>query len=161
MKLTDASKPGNFKSRSKPGFRFKMKQTFGDGGMAMIQEAIKKAPRKERKAAASKLIDTVKAALTAKQMAAQQAQAAPPQAPPQAPQLPPGPPAPSGMKKGGKVEYKAMVQKEIDFFKKKGAPASMIKHEIAEKNAIVKKAIGGSVRGVGCAVKGGGRGKLV
>ena len=36
-------------------------------------------------------------------------------------------------KKGGSVkESKAMVKKEVEFFKKKGAPASMIKHEKAE-----------------------------
>lgn len=29
-------------------------------------------------------------------------------------------------------ESKAMVKKEVEFFKKKGAPASMIKHEKAE-----------------------------
>ena len=37
------------------------------------------------------------------------------------------------MKKGGMAkESKAMVKKEISFMKKKGAPASMIKHEKAE-----------------------------
>jgi len=36
-------------------------------------------------------------------------------------------------KKGGNVmESKAMVKKEVNFFKKKGAPASMVKHEEAE-----------------------------
>lgn len=36
-------------------------------------------------------------------------------------------------RKGGSVkESKAMVKKEVEFFKKKGAPASMIKHEQAE-----------------------------
>lgn len=36
-------------------------------------------------------------------------------------------------KKGGEMkESKAMVKKEISFMKKKGAPASMIKHEKAE-----------------------------
>jgi hypothetical protein len=39
----------------------------------------------------------------------------------------------SGMKKGGMAkESKMMVKKEIEFMKKKGAPASMIKHEKAE-----------------------------
>ena len=33
-------------------------------------------------------------------------------------------------------ESKAMVKKEIAFFKKKGAPKSMIKHEVAELKAI-------------------------
>jgi hypothetical protein len=38
-----------------------------------------------------------------------------------------------GMKRGGEMkESKAMVKKEVSFFKKKGAPASMIKHEKAE-----------------------------
>jgi len=38
-----------------------------------------------------------------------------------------------GLKKGGTVkESKAMVGKEVAFFKKKGAPASMMKHEKAE-----------------------------
>ena len=38
-----------------------------------------------------------------------------------------------GMKGGGAMkESKAMVKKEVEFFKKKGAPASMIKHEKAE-----------------------------
>ena len=37
------------------------------------------------------------------------------------------------MKKGGDVkESKAMVKKEVEFMKKKGAPASMIKHEKTE-----------------------------
>jgi hypothetical protein len=58
------------------------------------------------------------------------------------------------------MESKKMMQKEIDFFKKKGAPKSMIEHEIAEKNAmkcggkVKKMAKGGSVRGTGCAIKG-------
>ena len=33
------------------------------------------------------------------------------------------------------TESKAMMNKEIAFMKKKGAPKSMIKHEEAEKNA--------------------------
>ena len=33
---------------------------------------------------------------------------------------------------GGMAESKAMVKKEMSFMKKKGAPASMIKHEKAE-----------------------------
>ena len=33
---------------------------------------------------------------------------------------------------GGMAESKAMVKKEIGFMKKKGAPKSMIKHEMAE-----------------------------
>ena len=52
--------------------------------------------------------------------------------------------------KGGEMaESKAMVKKEIDFFKKKGAPASMIKHEKAEAKGYAK---GGSIDG--CAQRG-------
>jgi hypothetical protein len=50
-----------------------------------------------------------------------------------------------GLKKGGSVkESKAMVNKEVDFFKKKGAPKSMIKHEAAEAKEM-KYAKGGSI----------------
>jgi len=50
----------------------------------------------------------------------------------------------SGMKSGGAMdESKEMVKKEVAFFKKKGAPASMIKHEKAEMG--MKK--GGMARG--------------
>ena len=56
----------------------------------------------------------------------------------------------TGYKKGGEVaESKAMVKKEVEFFKKKGAPASMIKHEKAEMKGYKK---GGSVDG--CALRG-------
>ena len=80
------------------------------------------------------------------------------------------PPAmPPAMKKGGNVkESKAMMGKEVAFMKKKGAPASMLKHEKAEmgmnmggmskyakgggiesrgktKGTIIKMATGGSV----------------
>ena len=56
----------------------------------------------------------------------------------------------SGYKKGGEVaESKAMVKKEVEFFKKKGAPASMVKHEKAEMKGYKK---GGSVDG--CALRG-------
>jgi hypothetical protein len=42
-------------------------------------------------------------------------------------------------KKGGNVmESKAMVKKEVNFFKKKGAPASMVKHEEAEMKGMKK-----------------------
>ncbi len=42
-------------------------------------------------------------------------------------------------KKGGTVkESKAMVKKEVGFMKKKGAPASMIKHEMAEMKGMKK-----------------------
>lgn len=49
--------------------------------------------------------------------------------------------ADKGMKfKGGgeMKESKAMVKKEIDFMKKKGAPKSMMKHEAAEMGAMKK-----------------------
>ena len=35
-------------------------------------------------------------------------------------------------KEGGMAESKKMVKKEVSFMKKKGAPKSMIKHEMAE-----------------------------
>lgn len=52
-------------------------------------------------------------------------------------------------------DSKAMIKKEVDFMKKKGAPKSMIKHETAEAKSMgVKKlASGGSVRGYGAARK--------
>ena len=51
---------------------------------------------------------------------------------------------------GGQMkESKAMVKKEVEFFKKKGAPASMIKHEKAEMKGYKK---GGSIDG--CAQRG-------
>ena len=37
-----------------------------------------------------------------------------------------------GMRKGGKAESKAMMKKEVAFMKKKGAPKSMLKHEMKE-----------------------------
>ena len=51
-------------------------------------------------------------------------------------------------KEGGDMkESKAMMGKEIAFMKKKGAPKSMIKHEMAEagmkKGGMAKKMIGG------------------
>jgi hypothetical protein len=55
----------------------------------------------------------------------------------------------SGMKKGGMAESKAMVKKEVSFMKKKGAPKSMIKHEMAEagmkKGGMAKYAKGGMI----------------
>jgi len=65
-------------------------------------------------------------------------------------------------KEGGPVkESKKMVGKEVAFFKKKGAPKSMIKHEAAEMGAMKK---GGKVakyaRGGGIEVKGKTRGKM-
>jgi hypothetical protein len=47
--------------------------------------------------------------------------------------------------KGGEMkESKAMVKKEISFMKKKGAPKSMIKHEMAEAKGMKK---GGYAKG--------------
>ena len=71
----------------------------------------------------------------------------------------PLPPLPKGMKKGGAMkESKMMVKKEIEFFKKKGAPKSMIKHEEKEaKGKTVKK----YARGGGIESKGKTRGKFV
>lgn len=52
-------------------------------------------------------------------------------------------------KGGGMAESKAMVKKEIGFMKKKGAPKSMIKHEMAEagmkKGGKVKKMASGGL----------------
>ena len=46
--------------------------------------------------------------------------------------------------KGGEMaESKAMVKKEVSFMKKKGAPASMIKHEESEMKGMKKMAGGG------------------
>jgi len=46
--------------------------------------------------------------------------------------------------KGGEVkESKAMMQKEVSFMKKKGAPKSMIKHEESEMKGMKKMASGG------------------
>ncbi len=65
-------------------------------------------------------------------------------------------------KKGGAMkESKAMVGKELSFMKKKGAPASMVKHEKAEmgmkKGGMPKFAKGGAIDGI--AQKGKTRGK--
>jgi hypothetical protein len=73
-------------------------------------------------------------------------------------------------KKGGMMkESKAMVGKEVEFFKKKGAPASMIKHEKAEMKGYAK---GGGIekrgktqtakfaKGGGIEVRGKTRGKM-
>jgi len=52
----------------------------------------------------------------------------------------------AALKKGGEVkESKAMVGKEVAFMKKKGAPAKMVKHEMAEMKGMKK---GGSIDGV-------------
>ena len=71
--------------------------------------------------------------------------------------------------KGGDMkESKAMAAKEMNFMKKKGAPKSMIKHEMAEagmkKGGGVKKmAAGGSAskRADGIAQKGKTKGKML
>ena len=50
---------------------------------------------------------------------------------------------------GGMAESKAMMKKEVSFMKKKGAPKSMVKHEMAEagmkKGKMAKYAKGGTV----------------
>ncbi len=64
------------------------------------------------------------------------------------------------------AESKAMVKKEVEFMKRKGAPKSMVKHEEAEMNAMKKGgktkayAKGGSVKasGMGKVVAGGNKG---
>jgi hypothetical protein len=52
-------------------------------------------------------------------------------------------------KGGDMAESRAMVGKEVAFMKKKGAPASMIKHEKTEAKGMKK---GGSIDG--CAMRG-------
>jgi len=50
--------------------------------------------------------------------------------------------------KGGEMkESKAMMGKELAFMKKKGAPKSMIKHEMAEAKGMKKMASGGLAAG--------------
>jgi len=48
------------------------------------------------------------------------------------------------------AESKAMMKKEVAFMKKKGAPKSMVKHEMKEagmkKGGVAKYAAGGSVK---------------
>ena len=67
-------------------------------------------------------------------------------------------------------ESKAMMKKEVSFMKKKGAPKSMIKHEMAEagmkKGGKVKKMAGGGLAAGhksadGIAMKGKTKGKQV
>lgn len=70
------------------------------------------------------------------------------------------------MKEGGQMkESKAMMKKEVSFMKKKGAPKSMIKHEMAEAKGMKKMAGGGLAAGHksadGVAVKGKTKGKDV
>jgi hypothetical protein len=68
--------------------------------------------------------------------------------------------SPHAFKKGGTVkESKAMMGKEIAFMKKKGAPKSMVQHEMAEagmKPSRAKK----YARGGGIEIKGKTRGKM-
>ena len=64
------------------------------------------------------------------------------------------------MKEGGEMkESKKMMAKEVSFMKKKGAPKSMIKHEMAE--AGMKKGGKAYARGGGIEIKGKTRGKMV
>lgn len=79
--------------------------------------------------------------------------------------------ATGGMKKGGNVkrfakggmmkESKAMVGKEVAFMKKKGAPASMIKHEKAEMSAMKKGGMAKYARGGGIESRGKTKGTIV
>ncbi len=70
-----------------------------------------------------------------------------------------------GMKRGGKVgESKEMVEKEMAFMKKKGAPKSMMKHEKEEAKGMKKMAKGGMScmkRGGGVEVKGYKKGGMI
>lgn len=66
-------------------------------------------------------------------------------------------------KKGGDMkESKEMMKKEVSFMKKKGAPKSMLKHEMKEAG-MKKMAKGGSAsaRADGIAVKGKTKGKFL
>jgi hypothetical protein len=75
------------------------------------------------------------------------------------------------MKEGGQMkESKTMMKKEVSFMKKKGAPASMVKHEMAEagmkKGGKVKKMAGGGLAAGhksadGVAIKGKTKGKEI
>jgi hypothetical protein len=67
-------------------------------------------------------------------------------------------------------ESKAMMRKEVSFMKKKGAPKSMLKHEMAEMRGAKKMRMGGmayskggsaSSRADGIAHKGKTKGKMV
>lgn len=71
---------------------------------------------------------------------------------------------------GGMAESKAMMKKEVAFMKKKGAPKSMVKHEMKEagmkKGGMVAPSKMGSVKTAapsrdGVAVKGKTKGKMV
>ena len=67
--------------------------------------------------------------------------------------------------KGGEMESKGMVGKEVAFMKKKGAPASMVKHEKAEMMGMKKggmaKSGSASKRADGVASKGKTKGTFV
>ena len=60
-------------------------------------------------------------------------------------------------------ESKAMMKKEVSFMKKKGAPKSMLKHEMAEMRGMKKMRTGGSAssRADGVVSKGKTKGKMV
>ena len=71
---------------------------------------------------------------------------------------------------GGMAESKKMIGKEVSFMKKKGAPASMIKHEESEMKKMAKGGIAASKMGAvktaapsrdGIAVKGKTKGKQI
>ena len=63
--------------------------------------------------------------------------------------------------KESEMESKKMVGKELAFMKKKGAPKSMVKHEMAEGKAKGKAKAKGYAKGGGCEVKGRGKGRMV
>ena len=67
--------------------------------------------------------------------------------------------------KGGEMkESKAMMRKELSFMKKKGAPKSMIKHEMKEagmKSAKYAKSGSASARADGIAQRGKTKGKMM
>ena len=72
---------------------------------------------------------------------------------------------PKAHAEGGEMkESKAMMKKEVSFMKKKGAPKSMIKHEMAEAKKPAKKMMGGGAaysKGGGIEAKGKGPAKQV
>jgi hypothetical protein len=65
------------------------------------------------------------------------------------------------MKAGGMKESKAMVGKEVDFMKKKGAPVSMIKHEAAEMGAMKKGGMAKYAKGGGIESRGKTKGTVI
>ena len=65
------------------------------------------------------------------------------------------------MKAGGMKESKAMVGKEVNFMKKKGAPASMIKHEAAEMGAMKKGGMAKYAKGGGIESRGKTKGTVI